>query len=69
MGNNSANGAAAAKRTVLEWMVRAGISEERALEHLRDGWVRVDDELVTDPNYPTDASSHVDFRVIARAGA
>ena len=69
MGNNSANGMAAAKRTVLEWMVRAGITEERALEHLRDGWVRVDDELVTDPNHPADASSHVDFRIMARPSA
>lgn len=69
MDNNSNNGAAVAERTVLQWMVRAGITEERALEHLRDGWVRVDGELVTDPNHPADASSHVDFRVIARDSA
>jgi hypothetical protein len=38
--------------TVLDRFLAAHISEERALEHLRSGRVKVDGELVSDPNHP-----------------
>jgi hypothetical protein len=33
-------------------MVAAQISEERALMHLRGQWVRLDGQIVTDPDHP-----------------
>jgi hypothetical protein len=61
----SSNGVAVVERTVLDRLVRSGITEERALQHLRDGWVRVDDEPVTDPSHPAAPPTRVDFRMIA----
>ena len=66
MASNSTNGVAVAERTVLDWLVQAGITETRALEHLENGWVRVDGELVTDPKHMAESASHVDFRIITR---
>ncbi|WP_298795667.1 hypothetical protein [uncultured Pseudonocardia sp.] len=42
----------AAGPTVLERMRSAGINNARALEHLQRGWVRMDGQVVTDPDYP-----------------
>jgi hypothetical protein len=39
-------------KTVLERMVAAKISEERALQHIHAGSVRVDGEVITDPAAP-----------------
>ncbi|MCF7547341.1 hypothetical protein [Pseudonocardia sp. WMMC193] len=36
--------------TVLERMLAAKISEERAREYLRNQWVRHGDEIITDPD-------------------
>jgi hypothetical protein len=38
--------------TILQRMVAAQISEERALMHLRGQWVRLDGQIVTDPDHP-----------------
>ena len=38
--------------SVLERMIGAGISEEVARDSLAAGWVRVDDNVVTDPGHP-----------------
>jgi hypothetical protein len=38
--------------TVLDRLLAAGISEDRALAHLAAGTVRVDGETVTDPTSP-----------------
>lgn len=37
------------EQTILARMTAAGISKERAEEHLRSGFVRVGDKIVTDP--------------------
>lgn len=42
----------AAGPTVLERMRSAGINNARALEHLQRGWVRMDGQVITDPDYP-----------------
>ena len=36
--------------TILERLRAAGLSEERALNHLRSGFVVINDQIVTDPN-------------------
>jgi hypothetical protein len=41
-----------ATTTVLDRLLRAGISDERAQRHLSSGAVVVDGERVTDPNTP-----------------
>jgi len=56
---------AVVERTVVERLVQSGITEERALQHLRDGWVRVDGEPVTDPSHPAEPPAHLEFRMIA----
>lgn len=38
--------------TVMERMRSAGINEARALEHLQKGWVRLDGQVITDPDHP-----------------
>lgn len=53
-------------RTVLERLLQSGISEDRALGHLKGGWVRVDGEKVDDPAYPATPPSQVELKVIWR---
>lgn len=60
---------AVAERTLIEWLVKSGITEARALEHVRDGWVRVDGERVTDPTHPAGPPARVELRVLAPADA
>ncbi len=60
----SSNGVAVVDRTVVDRMVQSGITEERALQHLRDGWVRVDGEPVTDPSHPAEPPAQLEFRMI-----
>ncbi|MBW0116579.1 hypothetical protein [Pseudonocardia abyssalis] len=57
---------AVADRTVLDRLVQAGISRERAIEHVRGGWVLVDGRRVTDPDTPADPPVHVELRSIPR---
>ena len=38
--------------TILERLTAAGLSEQRALDHLRAGFVVIDDNVVTDPQAP-----------------
>lgn len=58
--------AAVADRTVLDRLVRSGISRERAVEHVRGGWVLVDGHAVTDPDAPAELPAHVELRSIPR---
>ena len=50
------------QRTVLQCLVQAGITPQRALAHLKRGWVRVDDVKVTDPEYLAESPAHVEMR-------
>ena len=45
--------------TVLDRMLRAGISDERAQRHLSSGAVVIDGERVTDPNTPIRPESRI----------
>lgn len=54
-------------RTVLERLLQSGISETRALDHLKGGWVRVDGQKVEDPSYPAAPPSQVELKVIMRS--
>lgn len=67
MMENSTSGVAVAERTILDRLVQSGITEARALQHLRDGWVRVDGEPVTDPAHPAEPPSRVEFRIIVKS--
>ncbi len=54
-------------RTVLDRLLQSGISETRALDHLKGGWVRVDGKKVEDPAYPATPPSQVELKVIMRS--
>lgn len=62
----SGNTLVAPDRTVLERLLQAGISESRALDHLKGGWVRVDGQKVEDPAYPATPPSQVELKMIMR---
>ncbi len=49
-------------RTVLDRLLEAGITEERALDHLRDRWVRVDGQIITDPKHLAGPPAQVELR-------
>lgn len=49
-------------RTVLDRLLQAGITEARALDHLRERWVRVDGEIITDPQHVASPPSQVELR-------
>ncbi len=51
-------------RTVLDRLVQAGITPERALAHIRGGWVQVDGRAVTEPDAAADPPAHVELRAI-----
>jgi hypothetical protein len=53
-------------RTVLDRLVQSGISPERALAHLRGGWVLVDGAVVRDPAAPAEPPARVELRSIPR---
>jgi hypothetical protein len=65
----SRNTLIAPNRTVLERLLQAGITEARALDHLKGGWVRVDGKKVDDPTYPAAPPSQVELKVIRRSGS
>ena len=52
----------ASQRTVLQRLLEAGITPERARAHLRRGWVRVDDKKVTDPECLAASPAQVEVR-------
>jgi hypothetical protein len=62
----SRSSTAVAERTVLDRLVQSGISRERAIEHVRGGWVLVDGRKVTDPDAPAELPAHVELRSIPR---
>lgn len=62
----SRSNTAVAHRTVLDRLVRSGIAEGRAVEHIRGGWVLVDGKKVTDPAEPADVPAKVELRAIPR---
>jgi hypothetical protein len=49
-------------RTVLDRLLQAGITEARALDHLRDRWVRVDGQIITDPKHLASPPTQVELR-------
>lgn len=49
--------------TVLDRLVEAGITADRALAHLKRGWVELDGKTVTDPDLPADKPAHVELRM------
>lgn len=53
-----------AQHTVLDRLLAAGITRDRALSHLADGWVRVDDVVVTDPDQPAEPPADVEIRIV-----
>ncbi len=55
--------------TVLDRLIRSGITEARARGHLEGGWVRVDGRKVEDPSYPATPPSQVELKVIMRSGS
>lgn len=56
-------------RTVLDRLLQSGITEGRALDHLKGGWVRVDGQKVQDPAYPATPPSQVELKVIIRSAS
>jgi hypothetical protein len=53
---------AVADRTVLERLMQAGITQDRAMHHLSDRWVRVDGEIITDPTHGAEPPAQVELR-------
>ncbi len=49
-------------RTVLDRLIQAGITEDRARDHLRDRWVRVDGQIITDPQHAATPPTQVELR-------
>lgn len=47
--------------TVWDRMMAMGLSEDRARQHLADGRVLVDGEVVTDPDQPASAPARIVF--------
>jgi len=64
--DTSRSSTAVAARTVLDRLVESGISRERAVGHIRGGWVLVDGRRETDPDAPAEPPAHVDLRSIPR---
>lgn len=58
---------AVAHRTVLDRLIQSGITEDRALHHLTEGWVRVDGRVVTDPACVAEPPAQVEIRIIEPA--
>jgi len=53
--------------TVLDRLLQAGITQDRALQHLQDRWVRVDGQITTDPALAATPPSQVELRFSVRA--
>jgi hypothetical protein len=65
----TATSTAVAQRTVLDRLLSSGITQDRALSHLADGWVRVDGAVVTDPDQPAEPPAQVEIRILGPAGS
>jgi hypothetical protein len=55
------------KQTVLDRLMDAGITEARALEHVRRGAVLVDGHVITDPTSDATRPARIDIRFVRRA--
>lgn len=64
---NAPGDVAVAERTVLDRLMESGITQERAVAHIRGGWVLVDGERVTDPASPAGYPARVEFRTVPRS--
>jgi hypothetical protein len=51
------------QQTVLDRLLEAGITRDRALAHLKRGWVELDGSLVTDADAPAEPAAHVELRM------
>jgi hypothetical protein len=58
------SGSAVAEKTVLQRLLESGITEERALGHIHNGWVRVDDQVIADAAAPAEWPARVEIRSI-----
>jgi hypothetical protein len=52
------------RQTIMDRLVEAGITEARALEHLRRGAVLVDGHVITDPGGDATPPARVDIRFV-----
>jgi hypothetical protein len=59
----------AGQQTVLDRLVGAGITEERAIGHIRNRAVLVDGHVVTDPGSPGELPARVELRFVRRSDA
>jgi hypothetical protein len=50
------------RRTVLDRLLEAGITHDRALQHLQDRCVRVDGQITTDPAQAATPPAAVELR-------
>jgi hypothetical protein len=57
----------AVRPTVLDRLLDAGITEERAIEHIRRRAVLVDGRVVTDPGTPAELPARVELRFVRRS--
>lgn len=55
--------------TVLDRLLQAGITEDRAKQHLHERWVRVDGEITTDPARAAAPPAQVELRFAVMADA
>ena len=55
------------RQTVVDRLVEAGITEARALEHVRRGAVVVDGHVITDPGSDATPPARIDIRFVRRA--
>lgn len=62
----TASTSVAAKQTVLDRLLRAGITDSRAVSHIRAGAVLVDGRVITDPSSPAELPSRVELRFVRR---
>ena len=55
------------RQTVVDRLVKAGITETRALEHVRRGAVLVDGHVITDLGSDATPPARIDIRFVRRA--
>jgi hypothetical protein len=55
------------RKTVTDRLVKAGITEARALDHVRRGAVLVDGHVITDPGSDASPPARIDIRFVRRA--
>ncbi|MBW0117792.1 hypothetical protein [Pseudonocardia abyssalis] len=65
--DTSRSSTALSERTVLDRLVQSGITQDRAIEHIRGGWVLVDGAKVLDPGAAAEPPATVELRSIHRS--